>query len=216
MALFHQEIKKVVEPYLMLKHPFYQKWMEGRLSLSKLQFYTTQYEPFVNYFPCLVSRVHSQCSDNEARKELLQNLIEEEGFPNLDDHPTLWKKFAHGIGAKEPSLENPNYCDAALTLKKIFKELADQSYAEGLSALYCYEHQIPEVSKTKIDGLSKFYGINDEQTLLFFKVHQDADVFHSESCERLLNNLPIVDHDKALVAAEKSAKAIWSFLCACE
>ena len=54
------------------------------------------------------------------------------------------------------------------------------STAEGLAALYAYESQIPEVSKTKREGLEAFYGIVDEDATRFFSVHEKADVWHRQ------------------------------------
>ena len=51
---------------------------------------------------------------------------------------------------------------------------------EGLAALYAYESQIPEVSKTKREGLAAFYGIADEDATRFFSVHEEADVWHRQ------------------------------------
>ena len=44
----------------MLKHPFYQAWTEGRLSLDTLRAYARQYFHHVEAFPQAVSAVHSR------------------------------------------------------------------------------------------------------------------------------------------------------------
>ena len=49
----------------------------------------------------------------------------------------------------------------------------------GVSALYAYESQQPEVSRQKLDGLRKHYGIENQKTLAYFKVHAKADIEHS-------------------------------------
>ena len=41
--LFTAAIEKILEDKSILKHPFYQKWTEGRLTLGELREYSKQY-----------------------------------------------------------------------------------------------------------------------------------------------------------------------------
>jgi pyrroloquinoline-quinone synthase len=93
-----------------------------------------------------------------------------------------------------------------------FFELANSSYAEGLAALFAYEQQVPAVAKSKIEGLFKFYGIDSEDGLKFFKVHLTADEWHSEECAALLDKLSPQEQEKAREAGLKAAKLLWGFL----
>jgi pyrroloquinoline-quinone synthase len=93
-----------------------------------------------------------------------------------------------------------------------FRRLSRKSYASGLGALYAYESQFPGVASAKIDGLVERYGVVDEETLRFFKVHQSADVEHSDVCRALLDRLPEADQAEALAASEELAGALWDFL----
>ena len=47
----------------------------------------------------------------------------------------------------------------------------------------------PEISETKKDGLKKFYGIKDENTLKFFTVHMHADKWHREVVRNLIKEI---------------------------
>ena len=67
----------------------------------------------------------------------------------------------------------------------------------GLGALYAYESQFPGVASAKIEGLIDRYGIDDEETLRFFRVHESADVEHSEVCRDLLDRLPEAEQAEA-------------------
>ncbi|HXR23826.1 MAG TPA: iron-containing redox enzyme family protein [Candidatus Binataceae bacterium] len=51
--------------------------------------------------------------------------------------------------------------------------------AAGLAALYVYESQVAEVATAKIDGLRRFYGVEDDAGVEFFTTHRDADPFVS-------------------------------------
>ena len=86
------------------------------------------------------------------------------------------------------------------------------SYAEGLGSLYTYERQVPEIADTKIRGLKNHYGVNSKKGLEFFEVHKEADVYHREACEKLLDGLSKKEQDKAEKAALSTAKYLWNFL----
>ena len=89
----------------MLKHPFYQAWTEGRLSLDTLRSYARQYFHHVEAFPRAVSAVHSACPDRDGRRMLAENLAEEEGIEaGKQDHATLWLMFAGGLGEDEDAV----------------------------------------------------------------------------------------------------------------
>ena len=85
-------------------------------------------------------------------------------------------------------------------------------FACGLGALYAYESQFPGVASAKIDGLIERYGISDEATLRFFRVHESADVEHSSVCRELLDRLPDAEKAEAVAAGEELAGALWNFL----
>jgi pyrroloquinoline-quinone synthase len=68
------------------------------------------------------------------------------------------------------------------------------------------------VASAKIEGLIDRYGIEDEPTLRFFRVHQSADVEHSEVCRSLLDRLPEDQREEAIAAGEELAGALWNFL----
>jgi len=93
-----------------------------------------------------------------------------------------------------------------------FRRLSRRSYASGLGALYAYESQFPAVAKAKIEGLNDRYGIDDEPTLRFFRVHETADVEHGAVCRALLDRLPEDQGDEAISAGEELAGALWDFL----
>ncbi len=85
-------------------------------------------------------------------------------------------------------------------------------YPTGLGALYAYERQTPEVAASKIDGLKKHYGIQDNKTLQFFSVHQEADKWHTEQLVSLIKSLNKNDQQKVFYGAKEGAKLLWFFL----
>jgi pyrroloquinoline-quinone synthase len=197
----------------MLKHPFYQAWTEGRLPLDTLRAYARQYFHHVEAFPRAVSAVHSACDDRDGRRMLAENLAEEEGIEaGKQDHASLWLMFACGLGEDEAAVRAQGLNPETERLIETFRRLSRRSYASGIGALYAYESQFPGVASAKIEGLIDRYGIEDEETLRFFRVHERADVEHSEVCRRLLDRLPEDQRDEAIGAGEELAGALWNFL----
>jgi pyrroloquinoline-quinone synthase len=197
----------------MLKHPFYQAWTEGRLPLQTLRDYARQYFHHVEAFPRAVSAVHSACADRDGRRMLAENLAEEEGIgAGKQDHATLWLMFAAGLGEDESAVRSQPLNPETQALIETFRRLSRQSYAAGLGALYAYESQFPGVASAKIEGLIDRYGIGDEPTLRFFRVHERADVEHSDVCRALLDRLPDAEKAEAVAAGEELAGALWNFL----
>jgi pyrroloquinoline-quinone synthase len=206
-----REIDALVEHKHLLKHPFYTAWTEGRLSLDALRGYAGQYYRHVLSFPTYLSAVHSETPDLETRQYLLENLIDEER--GEENHPELWLRFAEGIGCRREdvraaaALRETAECDAT------FRAIAARGSAAGLAALYAYESMVPAVATSKIDGLKRHYGIDDEATLRFFSVHVEVDQHHADVARDLLERtVPADERAAAVRAASDSLGAIWGLL----
>jgi pyrroloquinoline-quinone synthase len=206
-------IDSKVTEQAMLSHPFYQAWTGGRLPLDTLRAYARQYFHHVEAFPRAVSAVHSACDDRDGRRMLAENLAEEEGLEaGKQDHARLWLMFACGLGESEAAIREQQLNPETEALIETFRRLSRRSYASGLGALYAYESQFPAVAAAKIEGLVERYGIDDEETLRFFKVHESADIEHSAVCRALLDRLSDDQRDEAIAAGEELAGALWNFL----
>lgn len=199
---FLEALDALIAEKHLLKHPFYQLWSQGKLTLENLREYAISYYPHVAAFPTYVSGVHSGCEDVALRKELLENLIEEER--GTENHPALWRKFATALGAAESDLaSSPRTPEVAETIAE-FRRATRGSVAAGLAALYAYESQIPEVSKTKREGLCSFYGLEEGDATRFFSVHEKADVWHRQVEREALGR--VADTPEARTEALESAR----------
>ncbi|OGT49845.1 MAG: hypothetical protein A3E82_09355 [Gammaproteobacteria bacterium RIFCSPHIGHO2_12_FULL_38_11] len=203
-----QQLQRVISEYHLLKHPFYQAWSRGELTQETLKTYAKQYYHQVQSFPRFISRVHTECPMIEARKVLLENLVDEEIHGK--DHPQLWMQFAEGLGESRQEVMNEQAIPETQLLVDKFYELAGRDWRDGLCALYAYESQVPEVSTSKIAGLKQFYNITDEATLEFFTAHQEYDVGHAKQVATLIDRY--VEKDRAVVATQEAAQALWGFL----
>ncbi len=210
---FLRMLDEVIERHAMLKHPFYQSWNEGKLSRATLAEYAKQYYAHVRAFPTYVSAVHSNCDDRRARLLLLENLQDEE--QGDENHPELWLRFAEALGVRREQTQSaellPSTIQSVNTMRRLTRS---QDFLEGIAALYAYESQIPEVARTKREGLKAFYGIDELQAVSFFTVHEQADLIHRKA-EREILSLHCdteVRQERVLRAAEEAAKTLWHFL----
>ena len=212
-APFLDQLDAAIAKHAMLSHPFYQLWNEGKLTPAILAQYAQQYFAQVKAFPTYVSAVHSHCPDLTVRQQLLENLIEEER--GTHNHPELWLRFAEGLGVSREAVTEAELLPHTVESVTQLSQLAQSAnYVEGMAALYAYESQIPEVAKTKRQGLKAFYGITDDRTVSFFSVHEQADVAHREVEREVLAAACVTPEQQATViaAAEAGAKALWHFL----
>jgi pyrroloquinoline-quinone synthase len=212
MNQYLDHIDKAIADKNLLKHPFYLAWTRGELSKAALTDYARQYYHHVAAFPTYLSAVHSNCDDQETRRQLLNNLIDEEaGSPN---HPELWKKFARGLGVKDIDVARTEKQPETTKLVDTFRSVCGQgSTAEGLAALYAYESQVPAICESKIDGLKKHYGFNKPENYEYFTVHIEADREHSSVEREMLNGyIDNRNFESVKLSVNRVLDALWEML----
>lgn len=216
MAL-REQLNEIVNQQHLLKHPFYIAWTEGKLTRTHLKHYAIQYFQNVLAFPTYLSGVHFNTLHVEnaiaVRQEILENLIEEERGEN--NHPALWRRFATSLEATEAELTHTAPLETTTQLVDTFRHLCLTSpFYAGLAALYAYESQIPAIAGVKIDGLKQFYGMTNAEDYKFFTVHEKADVWHTETELKLIEQYADSPEKEAevLAVAQKAAEALWKFL----
>lgn len=208
--MFLKNLNCELDKFHLLKHAFYKDWSEGKLSLEDLGEYSKQYFHHVDAFPRYLSRVHSLCADISSRQVILHNLVDEED--GEENHPALWLQFAEELGVSETEVRSAKLFDQTKALVNGIMELCNDSYEKGLGALYTYERQVPDVAKSKIDGLKRFYNCNSKKALKFFEEHIGADEWHSQEFADLISNLDRNGKELAKEGAIESAKLLWNFL----
>ena len=198
----------------LLKHPFYLAWTRGELSKEALGDYARQYYHHVAAFPTYLSSVHAHCEDRSTRKQLLNNLIDEEaGSPN---HPELWLKFAEAFGvSKSDACKSEKWSETKHLIDTFRSICGQQSTPEGLAALYAYESQIPAICESKIDGLKKYYGFTDPKHYEYFSVHIEADREHSASERQMLSRyVDKHNFESVKTSVHRVLDALWDILSA--
>lgn len=196
----------------LLKHPFYQAWSEGALSIESLRGYAVQYYKFVNMFPRMLSAVHSNCEDLVTRQSILENLAEEENFEK--PHPMLWLNFANALSLSTEDITNSKSLEETEKALEILMDICrNRHYLAGSAALYAYESRVPEIAGTKIDGLKKYYGISDEKGLEYFTLHKDVDVLHAEIWRNLISSEEVGEEVKSeIIDSVKEAMSAFNMI----
>ena len=210
---FIDKIDNMIEEKHLLNHSFYKAWSAGELPKETIREYAAQYFQHVSLFPRYLSSIHSNCGDIKTRQVLLDNLIDEE--KGEENHPELWMRFAEGMGNSRQKINTTEPMKEVSDLVKTFNRLSkSEKYHIGLAALYCYESMQPEISETKKDGLKKFYGIKDENTLKFFTVHMHADKWHREVVRNLIKEISNTKdkQDEILRSVEAALDSLNNFL----
>lgn len=197
----------------LLKHPFYLAWSKGELPIGTLRDYAGQYYHFESNFPRYVATAYAQLRRPQDRRQLLENLVDEEGRDPT--HPELWLDFAEGIGASRRQTQSAPAAPATRDLLACYEREGRRGAGPSLAALYAYESIFPEVAAEKSRGLRANYGITDRATHEFFRVHTGADVAHSRAERGLLAaemGRSARAGSTAYAAAARTIDAWWGFL----
>ena len=150
-----KRIDEMIEERSLLKHPFYQMWSDGKLTLDSLSGYSKEYFQLVKAVPSFMTPIIEK-APNSVISELIDNQQEE------SNHIKSWIRFAGELGVSEYELIQ--YEGLEKTRKSI-SELSElmNTYEGGACAMYAFEKEIPKISQTKLDGLAEFYGMSNEE-----------------------------------------------------
>jgi pyrroloquinoline-quinone synthase len=193
-----KRIDEMIEERSLLKHPFYQMWSDGKLTLDSLSGYSKEYFQLVKAVPSFMTPIIEK-APNSVISELIDNQQEE------SIHIKSWIKFAGELGVSEYELIH--YEGLEKTRKSIL-ELSElmNTYEGGACAMYAFEKEIPKISQTKLDGLAEFYGMSNEEATEYFKLHTEADIRHAASWKNILEKTS-TDSDNLIRIADKSISA---------
>jgi len=194
-----QRIDDIIEEQSLLKHKFYVMWNEGKLSVESLGGYSKEYFQLVKSVPSFVGAIMEN-SPNNLLGEIEANQQEEY------EHIEPWTKFAGALGISKDTLEDYNGLDKT---RKSISNISNlmNSFEKGAAAMYALEQEIPKISLSKIDGLRRFYGISDDDTIEYFRIHTEADIRHAALWRKILQVLPASKEEELVQIASKSLAA---------
>jgi pyrroloquinoline-quinone synthase len=198
-------VDAAIQDKSLLKHKFYQMWSAGSLSMEDLRGYSKEYFQLVKAVPTLVGNVLGQVTPEFEGKYALSATIKH-NLEEEKEHVAPWLSFAESIGVTQNELYEYECSTKTQDAIEGMNELTRGSLAAGVSTLYTYEKQLPEISVKKIEGLVKFYGVQDDGALNYFKIHEKLDIEHAELWRSLLDLINGSQHETILDAASMSLK----------
>ena len=193
-----QKIDQIIEERSLLKHPFYEMWSDGKLTQESLAGYSKEYFQLVKAVPEFMTPIIEK-APNSVITELTENQQEE------SDHIKPWISFAGELGISNDELISYSGLDKT---KKAVSDLSElmTTFDGGACAMYAFEKEIPKISQTKLDGLSEFYQITNDNATEYFKLHTEADIRHTASWRNILEKSN-ADTSNLVEVAEKSVSA---------
>ena len=174
----------------VLEHSFYVRWSAGELSRDELSFYAGEYRHAV------VALAQAVRGTGE-----LEHAAEEEA------HIALWDQFADAVGASRSAPPQPETrrCAEAWT--------AGRDELESLVASFTIESGQPAVSRTKLDGLVRHYGLDEGPATEYFALHAERDFEHAAQSRALIEErLEGADEERLLAVAEDALRGNWELL----
>jgi len=211
-------LEERIHRYDLLCHPFYKAWSAGELTRDDLRGYAEDYYSHVEAFPGYLAQLALRLEEGELRRAVLANMADEKGGEDSfvepeRSHSELWLDFVEGVGGTRMPKRRP--VAGVRKLISWFQRVAGEGTPEeALAAFYAYESQVPRLAQEKDRVLGELYGA-DEKTRAYFTLHATADVYHAQVWRTQLENRVKANPEaaeKALAAAEKAAKALWSVL----
>jgi pyrroloquinoline-quinone synthase len=184
----------------VLEHPFYQRWSAGELTREELADYSGQYRYATEAIAKLSADIAAHAPESE-RAGLEAHAAEEH------QHVEMWDGFVDAVGGTVGAEPNQETLQCVETWTK-----AD-GFGRQIARLFAIESGQPEISKTKTEGLGKYYEITDSPGNLYFTVHEEMDVHHAEEGRKLIErHMNGFSEDELVEAAEEAFKANWLLL----
>jgi pyrroloquinoline-quinone synthase len=205
----------------VLEHPFYQRWSAGELSAGELARYAGEYRHAVSALAHASTRA-AECASSDVETAGLATGLrmhaEEEAA-----HVALWEQFEHAL-ASEPArgdgeTARSEEAELAQTRTCVRAWSAGETLLEHLAVLYAIEAGQPDISATKLEGLSAHYGFTDEGPATeYFRVHELRDVEHARAARELIAQLiaeaedPQEQADRMVALASDALRGNWLLL----
>lgn len=201
----------------MLEHPFYERWSTGELSAGELSMYAGEYRHAVVALARASEQVAAKAGP-EHRAGLERHAEEEAA------HVALWDEFALAARAAAGSKQAPDAGEgsmrpAAQTDACVAAWTAGTDALEHLAVLYAIEASQPEISRTKLEGLTEHYGyVAEGPAVEYFTLHERLDVEHARQAGELIRELlagrPDAEEvaDRMVARAETALAGNWELL----
>ena len=178
----------------ILEHPFYRRWERGDLTREALAFYAGEYRHAV----VALADAAAATGDAEHAREEAQ-------------HIRLWDDFADSLEAslgRAPRAGTAQCVDAWRRSDPL----------EARAVLYAVESAQPAISRTKLEGLVRYYGFDARSHgTAYFEIHAVRDADHAAGSRAALKReARAEDADRLVAAADSALRGNWRLLDAVE
>jgi pyrroloquinoline-quinone synthase len=193
----------------VLEHPFYERWSAGELSAEELSRYAGEYRHAVLAL-AHASAQAAGCARDGDRAALHAHAEEEAA------HVALWEQFQQACALTPADAPAPGAVEAELPAEAGLSQTrtcvrawtAGESLLEHLAVLYAIEAGQPQISATKLEGLTAHYGFSEEGPATeYFRVHELRDVEHAHDARGLIERLMAEVEDPERQAERMVARA---------
>lgn len=196
----------------------------GLVPKDKLHIHLEQeWEVYVRDFPIMVGRAYVQCPIAEVRRELAENLYEEEtgGLAAGAPHPELFMMYPKGLGMDVERFSRVELLPAARAYRRFLDDATTSrgwAVAASIATLFiegtAYErHELdpdaPARPQPPLDQhpLAKYYGLPVE-CLALTKAHRSVEGEHRKAAWRvMLDHVPAGDRADVVGAMTEAVEA---------
>jgi hypothetical protein len=219
---FQEALLQVMEGKV---HRAWSRFNRGDVPADRLHIHLEQeYEVYVRDFPVLIGRAYVQCPIPAVRRELAENLYEEEtgGIAAGRPHPELFLEYPRGLGMDLGRFERVALLPAAAAYRAFLDEASGAlGWAVGTAVVTifiegnAYERSVldpaaprrPEPPPSE-HPLVVHYGLPLEH-LALTKAHRSVEGDHRDSAWRCVLDFTPTAERPAVVAAMQRALALW-------
>jgi len=197
----------------------------GQVARERLHVHFEQeYETYVRDFPVLVGRAYVQCPVAEVRRELAENVYEEEtgGLIAGRPHPELFLEYARGLGMDLTRFERVELLPAARRYRAVLDQATQGAGWEIAAAVATLFIEGTQYERGEIDGtaprrpappleqhpLVVHYGLSVEH-LALTKAHRQVEGEHRAASWRILVGHVPEGARARVVEAMQSALEAW-------
>ncbi len=206
------------------KHWAWQHFTSGRVPKDRMHVHFKQeYETYVRDFPVMIGWAYVQCPVAEARRDLAENLYEEEtgGIIAGRPHPELFLEYPRGLGFDLGRFDRIQLAPAAREFRHTLDDRTQKrGWAQACAVTTIFlegtDHERgeldPDAPKRPAPPLEQHplvvhYGLPIE-ALALTKAHRKVEGSHRAAAWRIvLDHIPPAEYDGVLAAMEATLNA---------
>jgi heme oxygenase-like protein len=221
IAVFRERLLQIME---RKKHWAWPHFTSGRVAKDRLHIHFEQeFATYVRDFPVMVGWAYVQCPIAEARRDLAENLYEEEtgGVIAGRPHPELFLEYPRGLGMDLARFERIELLPAAKKFRAILDERTQRhGWAQACAVTTIFlegtDHERGEIDPNapkrpapplEQHPLVVHYGLPLD-ALALTKAHRRVEGSHREAAWRIiLDHIPPADREGVIAAMDATLLA---------